>query len=49
VTVTIRHLLNHSSGLCNNVPEIAGCIHITANGAYVPTIAIADLMAGLDW
>ena len=26
-TVTIRHLLNHSSGLSNNVPEVFGWIH----------------------
>ena len=26
-TITIRHLLNHSSGLRNNVPEIIGWIH----------------------
>ncbi len=26
-TITIRHLLNHSSGLSNNVPEIVGWVH----------------------
>jgi len=26
-TITVRHLLNHSSGLSNNVPEIVGWVH----------------------
>ena len=36
-TVTIRHLLNHSSGLSNNVPEILSWIHFEGDPEWNQT------------
>ena len=36
-TITIRHLLNHSSGLRNNVPEILGWIHFDGDPEWNQT------------
>ena len=40
--VTIRHLLNHSSGLSNNVPEILGWIHFDGDPEWNQTQLITQ-------
>jgi D-alanyl-D-alanine carboxypeptidase len=56
-TVTIRHLLNHSSGLRNNVPEIIGWIHFDGDPEWnqteltqekLPDYAELDYEPGLE-
>lgn len=41
-TITIRHLLNHSSGLRNNVPEIIGWIHFDGDPEWNQTELIKE-------
>jgi D-alanyl-D-alanine carboxypeptidase len=41
-TITIRHLLNHSSGLRNNVPEIIGWIHFDGDPEWNQTELIRE-------
>jgi CubicO group peptidase (beta-lactamase class C family) len=41
-TITIRHLLNHSSGLRNNVPEIIGWIHFDGDPEWNQTALIKE-------
>ncbi|MCP4361344.1 MAG: beta-lactamase family protein, partial [Chloroflexi bacterium] len=41
-TITIRHLLNHSSGLSNNVPEIIGWIHTDGDPDWNQTALIQE-------
>jgi D-alanyl-D-alanine carboxypeptidase len=41
-TVTIRHLLNHSSGLSNNVPEVIGWIHFDGDPEWNQTELITE-------
>ena len=41
-TITIRHLLNHSSGLSNNVPEIIGWIHYDGDPQWNQTDLIQE-------
>jgi len=41
-TVTIRHLLNHSSGLSNNVPEILSWIHFEGDPEWNQTELITQ-------
>jgi CubicO group peptidase (beta-lactamase class C family) len=41
-TVTIRHLLNHSSGLSNNVPEVLGWIHFDGDPEWNQTELIKE-------
>lgn len=40
--ITIRHLLNHSSGLSNNVPEIIGWIHYDGDPDWNQTDLIQE-------
>ena len=40
--ITIRHLLNHSSGLRNNVPEIIGWIHFDGDPEWNQTELIKE-------
>ena len=51
-TITIRHLLNHSSGLRNNVPEIIGWIHFDGDPEWNQTELIQEKLpdyAELDY
>jgi len=51
-TITIRHLLNHSSGLRNNVPEIIGWIHFDGDPELNQTELIKEKLpdyAELDY
>ena len=41
-TITIRHLLNHSSGLRNNSPEIVGWIHFDGDPEWNQTELIKE-------
>ena len=41
-TITIRHLLNHSSGFRNNVPEIIGWIHFDGDPEWNQTELIKE-------
>ena len=41
-TITIRHLLNHSSGLPNNVPEVIGWIHFDGDPEWNQTELIKE-------
>lgn len=41
-TITVRHLLNHSSGLGNNVPEVIGWIHFDGDPEWNQTELITD-------
>jgi CubicO group peptidase (beta-lactamase class C family) len=50
--ITIRHLLNHSSGLSNNVPEIIGWIHYDGDPDWNQTDLIKEKLpayAKLDY
>ena len=40
--VTIRHLLNHSSGLSNNMPEVIGWIHFDGDPEWNQTELITE-------
>ena len=48
-TITIRHLLNHSSGLRNNVPEIVDWVHFDGDPEWNQTeLIVAMLEAGYE-
>lgn len=46
--VTIRHLLNHSSGLSNNVPEIIGWVHYDGDPDWNQTDLIKEKLPDYD-
>jgi D-alanyl-D-alanine carboxypeptidase len=51
-TITIRHLLNHSSGFRNNVPEIIGWVHFDGDPEWDQTDLIKEKLpdyAELDY